>query len=176
VSLFAVGWQVLTSRYACFLAPGTLSAELAYGAVGGMGLGLLVAAVGDAQKSKAKHDFATGMEGSSELVTSGLFKLLRHPNYTGEQVLWSFSALAGLMAALVGPASELLWSASAVLGALGINYVLTMATTNLEKKQEEKYGALPEYQAWVKSTFGGFHRHKPNEEEKGAPAQEEGAP
>ena len=58
------------------LAPRSLGKSLVYGVgVGGMALGLIVAAFGDLQKTVTKKKF-----GPSTLVTGGLFSVLRHPN------------------------------------------------------------------------------------------------
>ena len=67
---------VLTAQYAAALAPRSLGKSLVYGVgVGGMALGLIVAAFGDLQKTVTKKKF-----GPSTLVTGGLFSVLRHPN------------------------------------------------------------------------------------------------
>ena len=56
------------------------------------GLGLALQIVGDTHKLLAKR------ADPDRLVTSGLFRFLRHPNYTGEHVLWGASSLAGCLA------------------------------------------------------------------------------
>jgi steroid 5-alpha reductase family enzyme len=78
--------------------------------------GLLCQIVGDTHKSIAKS------RGVS-LVTNGLFSVLRHPNYTGEAILWSFSAAAGLLMACTATSKTLIvntLSIFSILGALGI--------------------------------------------------------
>lgn len=115
-------------------------------------IGLGTQIVGDTHKSVAK---ARG-EG---LVTTQLFSFLRHPNYSGELLLWTSSTLAGLIAA--SSAATKSWSlfglsVASLLGALGIAFVLALATTGLEKRQMETYGTTEGYQQWRKKTFGGF--------------------
>eukprot|EP00435_Cladocopium_sp_Y103_P072084 s436_g39.t1 len=108
-----------------------------------------VAAFGDLYKSVVK-----AKEGKDAIVTGGPYALLRHPNYTGEQLLWSANFVAGLLAAatlhpvarsrhtkhllqglhgfhvLQSPKAILLtWLPLSALGLLG-----------LEKRQREKYG------------------------------------
>ncbi|CAJ1412844.1 unnamed protein product, partial [Effrenium voratum] len=60
-------------------------------AVVAMYVGWLLASFGDLYKSAMK-----AKDGEEKLVTSGPFRLLRHPNYTGEQLLWSANFVAGL--------------------------------------------------------------------------------
>lgn len=148
--------MVLTARYAHLMAEGALLTKVAWACPLVMALGLVVAAVGDMQKTAAKSK-----KGSDALVDTGLYALMRHPNYTGEQVLWSASAALGVMSGMVAPAACLPWLLGTALGAAGINYVLFKATTNLERKQEEKYGSTEQYRVWVDTTFGGFHGHTP---------------
>jgi steroid 5-alpha reductase family enzyme len=81
-------------------------------------VGLASQIVGDTHKSVAKARGET-------LVTSGLFSVLRHPNYTGETILWVSSAAAGVLAAVV--ATQKTWTVLAlaggsVFGAIG-NYL-----------------------------------------------------
>ena len=39
---------------------------------------------------------------------------------------------------------------------IGINFILAMANTNLERRQKEKYGGTQEYLMWKKKSFKGF--------------------
>ena len=56
-----------------------------------MYLGFGVAALGDLTKTWVK-----ARKGEDALVTSGVFRWLRHPNYTGEACLWSANAAAAV--------------------------------------------------------------------------------
>lgn len=48
------------------------------------------------------------------------------------------------------------WLALAIVGWLGILGVLAgEATGGLERKQEEKYGGTPEYEAWIRKSWSG---------------------
>lgn len=115
-------------------------------------VGFAVAALGDLQKFVTKS-----IKGKDHLVTGGLFKFLRHPNYTGECFGWTASFVAALLAG--GTARALLtnpWVAASAMGWVGIMFVLAgEASVGLEKKQKEKYGGKPEYEAWVKGSWSG---------------------
>ena len=119
-------------------------------------MGFGIAALGDLVKTVVK-----AKEGPDFLVTSGPFRWLRHPNYTGELVGWSASAVAAVLAA-VGEGSAFAlggakwWLLGSALGWLGILFVLAgEATAGLEKKQRDKYGGSAEYEAWVARSWAG---------------------
>ena len=144
--------------YACMAAPILVSARavapgLATAAlVAAAWAGLLLAAIGDLTKSWVK-----ARRGPDALVTSGVFRLFRHPNYTGEQILWTANLLAGFAAAASGGAAarraSLGWLGASVVGWAGIMFVLAQATANLEKKQEERM--IGEFERWKKGSWGG---------------------
>lgn len=126
-----------------------------------MYLGFLVAALGDLQKTIVK-----AAKGENALVTGGLFRFLRHPNYTGEMLLWASSAAAAFTVAPAAlPTMPTLaaagWLAASLVGFAGIAFVLVGAATSLEKKQEEKYGAGASgvgggpYETWVTGSWAG---------------------
>lgn len=115
-------------------------------------VGFAVAALGDLQKFATKS-----VKGKDHLVTGGLYKFLRHPNYTGECFGWTASFVAALLAG--GSVRALLtnpWVAASALGWVGIMGVLAgEAAVGLEKKQKEKHGGKPEYEAWVRGSWSG---------------------
>ena len=107
-----------------------------------------------------------GTPGKDHLVTGGLYKWLRHPNYTGEVFGWSASFAAALIAGAAAAAGGVLattttlltnpWIGASALGWLGIMFVLAgEASVGLEKKQKAKYGGQPEYEAWLKGSWAG---------------------
>mmetsp|Transcript_19968 Transcript_19968/g.50226 ORF Transcript_19968/g.50226 Transcript_19968/m.50226 type:complete len:334 (+) Transcript_19968:175-1176(+) len=139
---------VLSARYSVGASPaGIIICKLALGA---MLLGGVIEAVGDFQKSqfKAQHP--------DRWVDTGLYAWLRHPNYTGEQLLWTGSLVAGLSCAFLQLPSCWPWALGAVLSFLGIQFVLVMATTSLEKKQQGTYGSNSAFQAYKASTWAGI--------------------
>jgi steroid 5-alpha reductase family enzyme len=105
--------------------------------------GLLVEAVADAQKFK----FRTTPGNEGKFMAEGLFSIVRFPNYAGEILVWSgifiacIPVLEGLAwATVISP----IWITSLLLGLSGIPL--------LEKSNEEKYGHLPSFQQYRKST------------------------
>ena len=135
------------------LAPAGTAAAAAAMAVAYAGFGL--AATGDIVKTVVK-----AREGKDFLVTGGPFRLLRHPNYTGELVGWSASLVAALLAAAKGGPSFARavapWIVGSLVGWAGILFVLAgEATAGLEKKQQEKYGGTEKYEQWVTRTWAG---------------------
>ena len=128
------------------------AAAAAWACVGAAALGLALAAGGDAQKAWAKSRGAS-------LVDGGLYTWLRHPNYTGEALLWTAStAAAGVVALATGGARRLRTLATlagAGCGLSGILLVLAMAATGLEKRQREEYGGTPRYDAWLARSWAG---------------------
>ncbi len=132
-------------------------------------LGFLLGALGDMNKTLGKK-----WKGEDALISGGIFRFLRHPNYTGEVIGWTSSCLAGVLAVSWktvksggGSCSSsssclALWKSMApylllsVMGTMGITFVLATATTGLEYRQKEKYGDTEEYQRWIKSSWVGF--------------------
>ena len=127
--------------------------------------GFIVAALGDFNKSAVK-----AVKGTDHLVTGGIFKIFRHPNYTGEVIGWTCSFLTALTAAVVvvdqNRKLELAGLlVSSLVGVVGIDFVLAAATNQLEKKQKEKYGDSADYKTWVKSSWPGFMLQQKKEED-----------
>ena len=113
--------------------------------------GLLLAAWGDLTKSIVKSKL-----GPDTLVTQGPFRLFRHPNYTGEQILWTANLGCGIVGAAMlegGLRSAAGTLAASVVGWLGIFFVLAKATTALEKKQAKRY---EQFVTWRQGSFGGW--------------------
>jgi len=125
--------------------------------VGCTWFGFTLGAIGDFTKTLVKS-----RKGPEHLVTGGVFRIFRHPNYTGEVIGWSSSFLASLVAVLCanGDKITVLKAIAAYVslgfaGALGIIFVLCAAATKLEKRQSEKYGEMRKYRDWVSSSWAG---------------------
>jgi len=152
-------------------APAVTMTVLAKYLIGCMYFGWALASLGDLQKT-----FVKARDGADTLVNSGLYAYLRHPNYTGEMLMWTSSFAAAVVTAfatkswaVAGP-----WLALAALGVAGINFVLLQATAGLEKKQLEKYGDDESYKKWVKTSWSGPSLKK--KEAPAPPAKEEKKP
>jgi len=103
--------------------------------------GILLEALSDAQKSAAKK------RDPKRFVSTGLYRIVRSPNYLGEVVIWTGVVLSGIGAGLVW------WQWLIVaIGYIGIVYVMFSGARRLELRQNEVYGNDPEYQAYVKKT------------------------
>jgi steroid 5-alpha reductase family enzyme len=77
-------------------------------------------------------------------VDTGLYRIVRCPNYLGELILWTGVLLIGLGTLSVGQ-----WVVAAI-GYIGIVYVMFSGARRLELRQNKTYGADPEYQAYSK--------------------------
>lgn len=150
---------VLSSRYLAGASEPILNAckvSLAMLIAGGV-----VEAVGDFQKS---HEKAKNENLGSGFVSQGLFSIIRHPQHFGEMFVWLGSFLTGVLPALASGHLSLAWPwiLGSALSLAGIQFVLVAAQTNLEKKQNEKYGTDPNFLDYKKRTWGGItFRPKP---------------
>ncbi len=106
-----------------------------------MALGIILEIAADMQKTKAKKKDA------HMFVKTGLYKIVRCPNYFGELLLWTGAFVAGV-SVLNSPLQWIL----AILGFVGINYVMFSGARRLELRQDKNYGDMPEYQEYVKKT------------------------
>lgn len=172
-----------SALYACMSAPIILSARaqaagrLTASLVAIAWAGLVLGAIGDVTKSWVK-----ARRGPDTLVVSGVYRLFRHPNYTGtqtagshpshggyqtrsethldpntgEQVLWTSSMLAGVAATAAGGVASLRASSGLLLGSLlgwaAICFVLARATAELERKHAARYDT---FTRWRASSWGG---------------------
>lgn len=127
--------------------------------------GFFLGAIGDLTKSYSK-----AKNGDDHLVTSGVFNIFRHPNYTGEAIAWTSSCIAAFFAVAFGGNGTLnLWKqylpylAATLVGHFGITTVLSNATSNLEAKQRERYGSTQKYEDWVKGSWVGVCFGRPSQ-------------
>ena len=103
-----------------------------------MAFGLILESVADIQKSRAKKINAR------RFVDTGLYRLVRCPNYLGEMIFWTGAVVSGI-GAIVG------WQwAIVAVGYVGIIYVMFSGARRLEIRQNKNYGSDPEYQNYVK--------------------------
>jgi steroid 5-alpha reductase family enzyme len=142
--LYVAMFTPCTMRFAAAGAAGAIGAADPAPALSIVGLavmaaGLIIEGVADRQKSAAKK------AAPKRFCDSGLYKLVRCPNYFGETLVWTGNLLAG--AALLG--NWLAWLLSAA-GYVSIILIMRGSARRLEIKQGERYGSDPEYQAYVK--------------------------
>ena len=103
--------------------------------------GLVLETTADLQKNRAKK------ANPKRFVDTGLFRLVRCPNYFGEMVFWTGVFVSGLSVY----ANTVQW-VCALLGYLGIIYVMFGGARRLEIRQDKNYGDDPEYQRYKSTT------------------------
>ena len=103
--------------------------------------GLVLETIADKQKSAQKK------ENPKMVATKGLYKIVRCPNYFGEILFWTGVLVSGVTALKnVGQ-----WII-AILAWIAIVYIMFNGAQRLEKRQNERYGNDPAYQAYVSKT------------------------
>ena len=104
-------------------------------------IGIIIEALSDYQKNKLKK------LNPNRFCDQKLFKIVRCPNYLGELIIWTgvfisgFSTLEGIGQWIV-----------AIIGYLGIVYIMFSGARRLELRQDKTYGKDKEYQKYVKTT------------------------
>ena len=100
-----------------------------------MGVSLETAA--DIQKNNAKKI------NPRRFVDTGLYRIVRCPNYLGEMIFWT-----GVLICAIGGATGWQWLVIAI-GYIGIIFVMFSGARRLELRQDKNYGKDPEYQKYV---------------------------
>ena len=141
-------WISAAILYALQTSPVTVRLMEGMGTDGFCIAGLVISAVGlilettaDLQKNKAKK------KNPRRFVDTGLFRLVRCPNYFGEMVFWTGVFISGLNVY----SSTLQWIV-AILGYAGIIYVMFGGARRLEIRQDKNYGNDPEYRKYKSTT------------------------
>ena len=79
--------------------------------------------------------------------SSGLFKIVRCPNYLGELIIWLGIFISGFTT-LNGIGQWIIAS----IGFLGIVYIMFSGARRLELRQDRTYEKDPKYQEYIKKT------------------------
>ena len=102
--------------------------------------GVTLESAADIQKNKAKKI------NSRRFVDTGLYRIVRCPNYLGEMIFWTGVLISGI-GAIQGAGQ---W-AVVLTGYIGIIFVMFSGARRLEIRQNKNYGNDPEYQKYVKT-------------------------
>ena len=119
---------------------GAVDAVTLFGAVV-MACGILLESMSDHQKSASKKI------NPKRFCDTGLFRIVRCPNYLGEILFWTGVLVSGVTT------FQGVWQwAAAIAGWACIVYIMFGGARRLEIRQNKNYGNDPEYQAYVKRT------------------------
>jgi len=102
--------------------------------------GITLESAADLQKNAAKK------VNPKRFVDTGLYRLVRCPNYLGEMLFWTGVVLSGIG----GVHGVGQWVLS-LLGYAGIIFVMFSGARRLEIRQNKNYGKDPEYQKYVET-------------------------
>jgi steroid 5-alpha reductase family enzyme len=102
--------------------------------------GIILESAADLQKNWAKK------KNPHRFVDTGLYRLVRCPNYLGEILFWTGVVIGGI-GAVAGIGQWIV----VLLGYLGIVFVMFSGARRLEIRQNKNYGDDPEYQEYVKT-------------------------
>lgn len=100
-------------------------------------LGVSLETAADIQKNNAKK------VNPRRFVDTGLYRIVRCPNYLGEMIFWTGVLISG-----IGAVSGWQWIVVAI-GYIGIIFVMFSGARRLEIRQDKNYGNDPEYQKYV---------------------------
>jgi steroid 5-alpha reductase family enzyme len=118
--------------------------------------GLVISVIGNIMESVADTQKFVVKQGHSLVKfrgpTSGLYRLTRHPNYTGELLFWLGLWLAGVPSYYDTTKSSLwdglvAWTCS-TLGLITIVNIMRSAARRLEERHATNYGGQKTYEAW----------------------------
>lgn len=130
--------QVLAVFYRLYNGSGTNVCTYIGAAV--MAFGILFESTADLQKNAAKK------RNPRRFVDTGLYRIVRCPNYLGEMIFWTGVLISGI-GAVTGAGQWIL----VLVGYFGIIFVMFSGARRLEIRQNKNYGTDPEYQKYVKN-------------------------
>ena len=100
--------------------------------------GVVLETAADIQKNNAKKI------NPRRFVDTGLYRIVRCPNYLGEMIFWTGVLISGI-GAVEGIGQWIV----VLVGYIGIIFVMFSGARRLEIRQDKNYGADPEYQKYV---------------------------
>ena len=103
-------------------------------------VGNILESAADLEKNKAKK------ANPKRFVDTGLFRIVRCPNYLGEMLFWTGVVLSG-----IGNVHGVGQWIMVLIGYAGIIFVMFSGARRLEIRQNKNYGKDPEYQKYVKT-------------------------
>lgn len=141
-------WVSASALYACETSPvifrivngGTTGAVFVIGLLLSVA-GLVIEAIADLQKNWAKQ------RDPYRFVSSGLYRVVRCPNYFGEMLFWTGFFVGGLTCYR----GVLQWII-ALVGYVGIIYIMFSGARRLELRQNRTYGKNLAYKTYVRTT------------------------
>ena len=104
-------------------------------------IGIIIESLSDYQKNKSKK------KNPNRFCDTGLFKIVRCPNYLGELIIWlgifisGFTTLSGTFQWII-----------AIIGFLGITYIMFSGARRLELRQNRTYKDDKEYLKYIEKT------------------------
>jgi steroid 5-alpha reductase family enzyme len=105
-----------------------------------MVLGICLEMAADLQKTAAKK------KNPYRFVDSGLYRIVRCPNYLGELLLWLGVLISGF-----GSLHGIVQWGAAIAGFILIVYIMFSGARRLEIRQDRNYAEDPEYRKYVKT-------------------------
>ena len=102
--------------------------------------GVALESAADIQKNNAKKI------NPRRFVDTGLYRIVRCPNYLGEMIFWTGVLISG-----IGAVSTIGQWVVVLIGYIGIIFVMFSGARRLEIRQNKNYGNDPEYQKYVKT-------------------------
>ena len=141
-------WISVSALYVAMASPALFNLSAAAGGAGLRTLpigavlmlgGLLLEGFADAQKAQLKA------REPSRFVSTGLYGIVRCPNYLGEMLFWFGNFIAGIAAYQ----SAGNWAVAGI-GFVCIELIMLGTARRLEIKQAERYGSDPAYLDYVR--------------------------
>ncbi len=102
--------------------------------------GIVLESAADLQKNAAKK------VNPKRFVDTGLYRLVRCPNYLGEMIFWT-----GVLVTGIGAVSGIGQWIVVLIGYIGIIFVMFSGARRLEIRQNKNYGSDPAYRKYVKT-------------------------